>query len=1310
MRRSVFSFQNVAVLQLVVATLLQAAPPERQFAPAKDRAETSIERRVKLLTQPVVREKSTVVKLDRLALASVAAERSAFVAEDIPLADGRRVDLKLEPFRLFSGDAAIVLGQRDDNDQPLPFDPSRILLLRGQLVGKPNSSVFMAISDRIVTGFIETGTADARQYLTHRSDGTHPLGEDEVAIFVPQPNSGFTPPVPFCGTDVPTDIPPIGHQPMAASGLPRVMQTLELAVDTDYEFFELHGDTTSAMDYVAAMYGALSHIFMRDVQIRVELVFVRLWDTPDDLFNEPDPLSPFRAHWLTQMNSVQRDTVQLLTGRRNLPYGGVAFVNGLCNAASFSVAGYMLGSFPDPGTPSTGHWDLVVTAHELGHNCGTRHTHDGYTPVIDSCASGELRRGTIMSYCHLQAGGTSNIDLRFHRRVQQVVRAFTSNTICIIDDCNMNSLRDNNDIFFGVSPDADGNGIPDECEDCNGNSVLDSDDISSGMPDLDGNGQPDICDPDCNGNELPDSFDLAENDANGNNVPDECDPDCNSNNVPDAAEMLANMALDVDRNGVLDMCQDCDGDGVTDAESLSGAHNLWMASDSLDYIAEYHARTGVEVRRSEVGFIQSATDLIISGDGRIFVADRLADAVLEFNRDGLYVGEFVASGSGGLVSPRAMAFARDGRLLVASDTQNNVLAFDGADGTFLGVLITATANDLDEPAGIAVGAGGDVYVSSHRNHRVLRYDGSTGSLIGDFIAPGEIVPASPRGLVFQSNGHLLVASADMNAVYEYDPHGRFLGVFTRAGNPSGFWELNSPWSVRIGPNRNVYVSSLLANVPVQMFDGQLGLFMRSFYVLNQTEQSPVRPTGIDFMPGFDGDCNLNNLPDNCDLANDPASDANGDGVPDACQTDCNNNGTPDRRDLVPFGFSLDCNLNGVLDECDVTDGVSNDCNDDGVPDECNEDCNGNGLADACEPDCNENGVADECDILAMTSYDFNADGRPDECPNPVDGDDDGDVDLSEFTTQANCYSGDVTFPAYQMPPDGCGVADLDGDGDIDLIDYGRFQAAYTGPCELAITTPPQGTAACLLDDVTLSVTATGDNLGYQWRHNGSPIIGATQSELSFFEINGASTGDYDVLVFNDCNITASPPANISVLQLPLISSQSPGGLFCRHADAQFTVAAIGFQPFTYQWEYRPDVDTKPVDVPGATSSTLVVQGASDDDVGFYRCKVTDRNGCSRRSDFATLSLYPDVLFDTQPSGGELCFGSQLVLFVSVTQQLSFQWFKDGNEIAGADAFFYMIQNVTIEDSGGYHVVANGVCGPNPSGVAQINVVDCGGDD
>jgi hypothetical protein len=65
--------------------------------------------------------------------------------------------------------------------------------------------------------------------------------------------------------------------------------------------------------------------------------------------------------------------------------------------------------------------------------------------------------------------------------------------------------------------------------------------------------------------------------------------------------------------------------------------------------------------------------------------------------------------------------------------------------------------------------------------------------------------------------------------------------------------------------------------------------------------------------------------------------------------DCNNNGIVDSQDIAAH-TSPDCNLNDIPDECEL---LGNDCNDNGIPDECDlatgvlTDLNGDGFPDQC---------------------------------------------------------------------------------------------------------------------------------------------------------------------------------------------------------------------------------------------------------------------------------------------------------------------------------------------------------------------------
>ena len=73
---------------------------------------------------------------------------------------------------------------------------------------------------------------------------------------------------------------------------------------------------------------------------------------------------------------------------------------------------------------------------------------------------------------------------------------------------------------------------------------------------------------DCNGNQIPDDQDIADetsDDCNANGVPDECEPDCNENGIADTCDIADGTSPDENGNGIPDECDepaDIDGDGT----------------------------------------------------------------------------------------------------------------------------------------------------------------------------------------------------------------------------------------------------------------------------------------------------------------------------------------------------------------------------------------------------------------------------------------------------------------------------------------------------------------------------------------------------------------------------------------------------------------------------------------------------------------------------------------------------------------------------------------------------------------------------
>jgi hypothetical protein len=59
---------------------------------------------------------------------------------------------------------------------------------------------------------------------------------------------------------------------------------------------------------------------------------------------------------------------------------------------------------------------------------------------------------------------------------------------------------------------------------------------------------------------------------------------------------------------------------------------------------------------------------------------------------------------------------------------------------------------------------------------------------------------------------------------------------------------------------------------------------------------------------------------------------------------------------------------------------------------------------------------------------------------PGDCDDDGDVDVLDYATFLECFTG----VGGGQPGEQCGCVDMDDDGDVDLHDLGRLQMSFTG--------------------------------------------------------------------------------------------------------------------------------------------------------------------------------------------------------------------------------------------------------------------------
>ena len=163
-----------------------------------------------------------------------------------------------------------------------------------------------------------------------------------------------------------------------------------------------------------------------------------------------------------------------------------------------------------------------------------------------------------------------------------------------------------------------------------------------------------------------------------------------------------------------------------------------------------------------------------------------------------------------------------------------------------------------------------------------------------------------------------------------------------------------------------------------------------------------------------------------------------------------------------------------------------------------------------------------------------------------------------------------------------------------------------------ILTNPLTQAVELYDSVTLTVSATGHGLTYQWNKGGSPISGKTASSYTLGNFVDSSRGTYTVGVTADGSTTTSAGAVLSLK--PTITVQPVSQKIDLGADAVLSVTAIGMgHTDGYQWKFNTGT------IGGATASTYNLYSFSDASIGSYTVVVTS-DGNSVTSSAALLTL------------------------------------------------------------------------------------------
>jgi hypothetical protein len=270
---------------------------------------------------------------------------------------------------------------------------------------------------------------------------------------------------------------------------------------------------------------------------------------------------------------------------------------------------------------------------------------------------------------------------------------------------------------------------------------------------------------------------------------------------------------------------------------------------------------------------------------------------------------------------------------------------------------------------------------------------------------------------------------------------------------------------------------------------------------------------------------------------------------------------------------------------------------------------------------------------------------------------------------------------------------------------------------VVIVTQPSSTIICATLPASLSVTATGAGLTYQWYKgivpgialtDGLNITGSTSSTLNFNQASLADMDDYYVVVngLSPCANIQSDYAFLTVQSTITILQQPLSQTVCTGSNVEFFVdAAASGDTLTYQW--RKKVGAGFENIIGADSSTFIITVATATDAGIYDVVITGTVGCNiAYSAPKTLTIHPLTAGGAVDSSLAVCSGTNsgtLVLSGQTGTVIGWEYSTDAGlswlPIANTTTSF-VYSNLTVETQ--YRaLVQSGVCAAENSLSATI---------
>ena len=264
------------------------------------------------------------------------------------------------------------------------------------------------------------------------------------------------------------------------------------------------------------------------------------------------------------------------------------------------------------------------------------------------------------------------------------------------------------------------------------------------------------------------------------------------------------------------------------------------------------------------------------------------------------------------------------------------------------------------------------------------------------------------------------------------------------------------------------------------------------------------------------------------------------------------------------------------------------------------------------------------------------------------------------------------------------VEEVSGNGCVSAT---RGTIAITWKTITAITAQPVAPGVVGLGNpFTLTVTAVGAGLTYQWYKDGAALASETASSLTVAAATAADYGGYYVIVDGECG----PAKTSSSVTVDILSPDAT------LKDLQVNGSTIpGFNPLTTSYTYYVDCNVSVASVVGtpnhpaaAINNTFINQSLVAGD-NYFTMTVTAENGFTTKTYTVNLvrdCYAPRILKDLEDNM-VICEDSTFTLRVEAEgNNLTYEWYYGDDRIWGATGNSYTVNVAEYRDYEHYQVI------------------------